>query len=190
MLDVITCSTSFFKCISDCGVIPYRVRSDHSAIIMVFLNRSIKFKSNFVEHPVIDWKGIQRPPELNEKLNLILQFKLKHPHNYTSYNAAILSCAEDTALVAKGKYDGWYYHSQETLTPTLAARNELLYAMRGTKLSPSSQTLDKIKRLQWEVDEVIAMAKTCWSRQLVKVIHKMSFRPKEAWSNINMLCKG
>ena len=136
MLDVITCSTSFFKCVSDCGVIPYRVRSDHSAVRMVFLNRSIKFKSNFFDHPVIDWKGIQRLPELNEKINLILQFKLKHPHDYTSYNAAILSCAEETALVVKGQYEGWYYHSRETLTPTLAARNELLYAMRGTKLSP------------------------------------------------------
>ena len=43
MLDVITCSTSFFKCISDCGVITKGVWSDHSAVIMVFLNRSIKF---------------------------------------------------------------------------------------------------------------------------------------------------
>ena len=92
--------------------------------------------------------------------------------------------------MAKGKYEGWYYHSRETLTPTLVARKELLYAMRGTKLSPLSQILDKLKRLQWEVDEVMAMAKTRWSRQLVKVIHKMSFQPKETWSNIKLLCKG
>ena len=62
MLDVITCSTSLFKFVSDCGVIPDGVRSDHSAVRMVLLNRSIKFKSDFVEHPVIDWKGIQRLP--------------------------------------------------------------------------------------------------------------------------------
>ena len=59
-----------------------------------------------------------------------------HPHDYTSYNAAILSCAEETALVAKGKCEGWYYHSQDTLTPTLAASNKVLYAMRATKLAP------------------------------------------------------
>ena len=87
---------------------------------------------------------------------------MKHPHDYTSYNAAILSSSEETALVAKGKCEGWYYHSRDTLTPTLAARNEFLYAMRATKLAPSLQTLDKIKRLQWEVEELIAMAKTSW----------------------------
>ena len=94
MLDVITCSTSFFKCVSGCGVIPDGVPSDHSAVRMVFLNRYIKFKSDFVENPVINWRGVQRLPELIENLNLNLQFKLKHPHDYTSYNAAILSCAE------------------------------------------------------------------------------------------------
>ena len=108
ILDVITCSTSFFKCVSDCGVITEGVWSDHSAGRMVFLNRSIKFKSDFVEQPVIDWKGIQRLPELNENLNLNLQVKLKHPHDYTNFNVAILSCAKETALVTKCKCEGWY----------------------------------------------------------------------------------
>ena len=81
MLDVITCSTSFFKCVSDCGVIPDSAWSDNSAVRMVFWNRSIRFKSYFVEHPVIDWKVIQRIPELNEIFNLILQFKLRHSHD-------------------------------------------------------------------------------------------------------------
>ena len=62
--------------------------------------------------------------------------------------------------------------------------------MRDTKISPSFQTLDKLKRMQWEVDEVIAMAKTRWSRHLVEAIHNMSFQPKEAWANIKLLCKG
>ena len=92
--------------------------------------------------------------------------------------------------MAKGKCEGWYYHSQCTLTPTLAARNEVLYAMRATKLSPSFQTLDKLKWLQWEVDKVVAMAKTSWSCHLVEAIHNMSFQPKEAWANIKLLCKG
>ena len=76
------------------------------------------------------------------------------------------------------------------MTPTLPARNEVLYAMRATKLSPSFQTLDKLKRLKWEVDEVTAMAKTRWLRHLVEAIHNMSFQPKEAWANIKLLCKG
>ena len=130
MLDVIICSTSFFKCVSDCGVILDGVWSDQSAVRMVLLNKVIKSKLYFFEHPVIDWKGIQRIPELNENFNLILQFKLRHPHDYTGYTTTILNCAEETALVAKGKCEGWYYHSQNILTPTLAARNDVLYAMR------------------------------------------------------------
>ena len=35
----------------------------------------------------------------------------------------ILSCAEETALVDKDKREDWYYHSRDTLTPTLTARN-------------------------------------------------------------------
>ena len=43
-----------------------------------------------------------------------------------------------------------------------SGKNEVFYAMRATKIDPSFQTLDKLKRLQWEVEEVIAMAKTRW----------------------------
>ena len=89
MLDVITCSTSFFKCVNDCGAVPDGVRSNHSAVQMVYLNRSIKFKSNFIERPIIEWKSIQRIPELNDKFNLILHGKLRKAHNYTEFNGAI-----------------------------------------------------------------------------------------------------
>ena len=58
MLDVINSSVSFYKYILDCGVTPKGVRSDHSAVQMVFLNRMIKFKSDYVERPVIDWDEI------------------------------------------------------------------------------------------------------------------------------------
>ena len=59
MLDVITSYFSFSKCIRDCGVTPKGVRSDHSAVQMVFLNRIIKFKSDYVERPIIDWDAIK-----------------------------------------------------------------------------------------------------------------------------------
>ena len=55
MLDVITSYVSFYKYILDCGVTPKGFRSDHSAVQMVFLNRTIKFKSDYMERPVIDW---------------------------------------------------------------------------------------------------------------------------------------
>ena len=73
MLDVITSSSSFFKCIIDCGVTPKGVRSDHSAVQMVLLNRTINFKTNYVERPVIDWNSISRNPEINRQFNLLLK---------------------------------------------------------------------------------------------------------------------
>ena len=94
MLDIITCSTSFFKCVKYCGAVPDGVRSDHSAVRMVFINRSIQFKSNFIERPIIDWKSIQRIPELNDKSNLILHGKLRKAHNYTEFDEAILDSGE------------------------------------------------------------------------------------------------
>ena len=60
MLDIITLSTSFFKCGNDCSTTPYGVQTNHSAVWMVLLNRSIKFKSDYSERPVIDWKNIKK----------------------------------------------------------------------------------------------------------------------------------
>ena len=60
VLDVITCSTSFFRFVNDCIKIPDGVQSDHSVVWMVFLNRSIKFKSDYIERPVVDWKNIKK----------------------------------------------------------------------------------------------------------------------------------
>ena len=60
MLDVITSSVSFYNYILDGGVTPKGVRSDHSAVQMVFLNITIKFKSDYMERPVIDWDAIKK----------------------------------------------------------------------------------------------------------------------------------
>ena len=190
MMDVITCSTSFFKYVNDCGAVPDGVRSDHSAVRIIFLNLSIKFKSNFIERPIIDWKSIQQIPELNDKFNLILHGKLRKANNYTEFNEAILASGEESAMILQSKCQGWYHHKRDTLSPVLDAQNEVLYHIRVHKPAPSRQTLDKLKKLQWEVDEVIAMAKTRWSRHLAEVIHNMNFRPKEAWANIRLLSKG
>ena len=78
-------------------------------------------------------------------------------------------------MAAGSKFQGWYHHSRDTLTHILDKRNEVLYNIRAKKLAPSGQTLSKLRKLQWEVDEVIAMAKTRWSKNLVEVIHNMSF---------------
>ena len=56
MLDVITFLTSFFNCVNDCSATLDGVLSDYSAFQIVFLNRFIIFKSDYIKRPVIDWK--------------------------------------------------------------------------------------------------------------------------------------
>ena len=125
------------------------------------------------------------------EFNLILHAKLRgKTHNYAEFNEAILTSGEETAMILRIKCQGWYHHSRDTLNPVLDARNKVLYHMRAHKPAPSRQTLDELRQLQWEVEEVIAMAKTRWSRHLAEVIHDMNFRPKEAWANIRLLSKG
>ena len=58
ILSVITYLTSFFKCVNDCSRIIDGLRSNHSDVWMVLLNRFIKFKSDYIERPVIEWKNI------------------------------------------------------------------------------------------------------------------------------------
>ena len=84
--------------------------SNHSAVQMVFLNRTIKFKSYYVERPVIDWDAIKNPVT-NIKFNLLLQKTLQDTDDYTTFNEAILSCAEQTVMVVNSKCQGWFHHS-------------------------------------------------------------------------------
>ena len=59
MLDVISVSDNFFKCVRICGVSKKGMGSDNSAILLDFMNRSIKYKNKFIKKPVIDWKDIK-----------------------------------------------------------------------------------------------------------------------------------
>ena len=60
MLDVISVSENFFKCVGSCGILKKGMRSDHFAVQLEFMNRSIKYKTTFIKKPVIDWKAILR----------------------------------------------------------------------------------------------------------------------------------
>ena len=59
MLDVISVSENFFKCVKSCGISKMGMKSNHSAVRIEFTNRSIKFKTTFIKKPVIDWKTIK-----------------------------------------------------------------------------------------------------------------------------------
>ena len=49
MLDVILVSENLFKYVRSCGVSKKRMRSDHSAVRIDFMNRSIKYKTTFIK---------------------------------------------------------------------------------------------------------------------------------------------
>ena len=90
MLDIIYVSENFYKCVRNCGISKTGMKSDRSAVRLEFVNRSIKFKTNFFKEPVIDWKSIKEKEEVNKKFNVNLRNRLKTTCNYTKFNDAIL----------------------------------------------------------------------------------------------------
>ena len=83
--------------------------------------------------------------------------KLRGKHDYMEYNKAILINVEETEMDVESKFQCWYHHRQDTLTPILDARNKVLYDIRSIKLVPSGKNLAKLRNIQWEVDKVIAI---------------------------------
>ena len=59
MLDVISVSENFYKCVRNCGISKTGMKSDHSALRIEFVNQSIKSKNTFFKKQVIDWKYIK-----------------------------------------------------------------------------------------------------------------------------------
>ena len=148
MLDVITTSDSFFKHVRECGVTPTGMRSNHSAVKLIFSNRSIKFKSTYVERPVIDWKRIQDCENTNQLFNINLKNMLKENMSYKLFNKAILSSAQQSATTNKQSNKVWFQHIKSTLTPALETRNEILHSIRADQHPPSKEKILNLKALQ------------------------------------------
>ena len=122
--------------------------------------------------------------------NVNLQHMLKKNMSYKLFNEAILNSAQQLAMKNSQSNKGWFHHSKSTLNPALLARNAILHSIRADQHPPSQETLLNLKTLQQEVDKIIEIAKSRWSRHLAETIHKMSFNPKGVWENIHSLCKG
>ena len=136
MLDVISVSENFYKCVRNCGISKTGMKSYHSAVRLEFVNRLIKFKTTFFKKPVIDWKSIKEKEGVNKKFNANLRNRLKTTCNYTELNDAILRSGEETAMKKNSEDQGWYHFSRNTLTPTLEARNSVLHDIRADKNTP------------------------------------------------------
>ena len=138
---------------------PTGMRSDHSAVRLIFSNRSIKFKSTYVESPVIDWKLIQDCEDTNQMCNVNLQHMLKKNMSYKLFNEAILNSAQQLAMKNSQSNKGWFHHSKNTLNPALLARNAILHRIRADKHPPSQERILNLKTLQQEVDKIIEIPK-------------------------------
>ena len=77
MLDVISVSENFFKCVKSCGISKTGMKSDHSAVRLEFTNQSIKFKTTFSNKPMIYWKSIKEKDTVNKTFNVNLRNRLK-----------------------------------------------------------------------------------------------------------------
>ena len=122
--------------------------------------------------------------------NVNLQRKLKNNMRYTLFNESILNSAQQSAMTNRQSNKGWFHHIKSTLTPSLAARSAILHSIRSDQHPPSQETLIDLKTLQQEVDGIIEIAKSRWSRHLSETIHNMSFNPKGAWETYVFCAKG
>ena len=159
MLDVISVSENFFKCVRSCGVSKKGMIRDHSAVWLYFINRSIKYRTTFIKKPVIDWKNIKERDDVNEKINVNLRNRLQEPFYYTKFNEAILCSGEDTAMIDNSENQGWLQLSRDNLAPALEARNSVLHSIQSDDNTPSPRTFYHLKTLQHKVDEAVDIAK-------------------------------
>ena len=136
------------------------MKSDHSAVPLDFMNRSIKYKTTFIMKPLMDWKAIKERDDINKKININLRNRLQEPFNYIDCNGAILRSGEDTAMINNSENQGWFNFSHDTLTPALEARNSVLYSIQFDDNTPSPRTLCHLKILQYKVNEAVEIAKT------------------------------
>ena len=190
MIDVISVSDNFFRCVRKYGLYKKRMRSDNSAVRIDFMNRSIKYKTIFIKKPVINCKYIKERDNVNENFNVNLRNRLREPFNYTKFNEAILCSGEETEMINNSENQGWFHFSLDTLTPTLEARNSVFHSILSDDNAPSPRTLCHLKTLQHNVDEAVDIAKTRWSCHLAEEIHSMTFNPKGTWVNIKRLMGG
>ena len=75
------------------------MKSYHSAVRLDFMNRSIKYKTTFINKPVIDCKAIMEKDDVNKKFNINLRNRLQESFDYTEFNEAIICSGEDTAMI-------------------------------------------------------------------------------------------
>ena len=105
MFDNFISCDRFFKRISDCKIVDYGIKSDHSAVLIKFRITAIKFINTQKEITVTDWEKIRTNPAtratFNAKLTSRNNTEQSGSDEYTAFNQDILTAAAETATKLK-----------------------------------------------------------------------------------------
>ena len=190
VLDVISVSENFFKCVKSCGISKKGTRTDHSSVRLEFMNRSIKYKTTFIKKPVFYWKAIKEKDYVNKTFNVNFKNRLQELFNYNYFNESILRSGKETSMINNSENQGWLHFSRNTLTTDIKTQKSVLHDILSDDNTPSVRTLCHLKTLQYKVDKAVSIAKTRWYCHLAEEIHNMAFNPKAAWASIRRLTGG
>ena len=209
MLDNWICCNAFQKRVSDCRVISYGVESDHSAVLVQFRVRAIKFVRTNKVKKSINWRKLATDEvvkrRFNDKLRSLINLqtnqlmpdeRVNKAHTELSYQdfmENIVHAAKQTSTTEKHQNKGWYEHSSNILTPIIGEKTRILNIIRNSA-GFSNATIDFLKRMlkktQQKVKDAIAIAMSRWSSVQADKIHNMNKNPKDAWAAIKILKKG
>ena len=201
MLDNWICCEKFRKRVINCSVIDYGVESDHSATIVLFRIKAIKFVRTNKLKKAINWRKLATDQvvkndfnnRLKELLTLCKQNRPEHDLAYHEYMECIVQAARDTATAKKKENKGWYDHSRTYLTPVIGDKTRLLNMIRNSHdLSEATIIFLKgmLKQAQQKVHDAVALAKAKWSTVQAEKIHNMNRNPKDAWQAIKVIKAG
>ena len=127
MLDVFSVSSSFFKRVRDCGVIPSGVNhTDHTATSITININCIAYKSNKQTNTINggrpDWRAITYNQETRQDFNDKLSNELEHTdttNDYTTFFELIGNAAKSSAMEAPKQQNAWFEMSKDKIQPAI-----------------------------------------------------------------------
>ena len=129
MHDIFAIAQTTHKQIWDCKAVNDGAESDHAAVAIKLAITSIKFKHNTVIKGGTDWMKIATAEGCAASYCETLKSLVDESTLYDNFNEFILKAGEQTAMIIKQKYEGWFQFIRETLSPLLEQRNELLHSL-------------------------------------------------------------
>ena len=122
MLDVIVCSATLHKCISNCQVILDGLESNHCTVRL-----DLGQDTNSLYSGAIDWRKILTNDGCRKIYNDAALKATTVDMDYKELNEAICQSGTKTALSHKERCKGWYMFSRNDLLPIIEEKNQLVH---------------------------------------------------------------